>query len=257
MEGGATAASSGSPTGRKDAAQDQERIRFADPAQPALVREATRPRARSSLNADRGPGKSVRNAAAQVEQLCQQERETAVGDGAVVDGGGQPYSVGQTFAMGSTNVTLYAVWSVNQYTLTVTMSGSGTTSPVGAQSVSYGAATPITATPSPLYHFVNWTVTAGTGVTFASSGTSTSASGVDGVSLTGGNATIQANFALSFFVNAASGNDGNAGTTPTAPFKTISKALSVATVSGEIVNVAPGTYNTANGEIFPPISPPG
>ncbi len=59
----------------------------------------------------------------------------------------------------------------------------------------------------------------------------------------------------SFFVNSALGNDGNAGT-PGAPFKTITHALTVA-VSGDTVQVVPGTYDVANGEVFPLALPDG
>ncbi|HXZ55194.1 MAG TPA: DUF1565 domain-containing protein [Burkholderiales bacterium] len=56
------------------------------------------------------------------------------------------------------------------------------------------------------------------------------------------------------YVNAATGSDANSGAQNT-PLKTITKATELAT-SGSTINVAPGTYNAANGEIFP-ISVPG
>ena len=175
-----------------------------------------------------------------------------------VNGSGQTYAPGATFAMTSANVTMDAVWAVTQYTLTVNAAGNGNTNPVGAQTVTYGAATAIAAAPGTNNYFVNWTVTAGSGVTFGSTGTATGTSANDTVSLTGGNATIQANFSFrNYYVNVATGSDANAGTTPTAAFKTITRALSVATVSGEIINVAPGTYGTATGETFPFYIPAG
>jgi hypothetical protein len=59
-----------------------------------------------------------------------------------------------------------------------------------------------------------------------------------------------------FYVNAATGNDANSGTTEAAPFKRITKALSVA-AAGNTIKVLPGTYNSANGETFPLRGPTG
>jgi hypothetical protein len=59
-----------------------------------------------------------------------------------------------------------------------------------------------------------------------------------------------------WFVSAAAGNDGNAGTSAAKPFKTITKALSLAS-RGQTVFVKPGTYNVANGEVFPLKVPTG
>src|SRR5512145_74774 len=53
-----------------------------------------------------------------------------------------------------------------------------------------------------------------------------------------------------YYVNATTGLDTNAGT-QAAPFKTITKALNTASVSGGIINVASGTYNVDNVEVFP------
>jgi uncharacterized repeat protein (TIGR02543 family) len=175
------------------------------------------------------------------------------------DGSGTGHGAGTTMTMGSANVTLYAMWNVIQYTLTVNSIGNGTTSPTGASTVTYGGATPIAvATVGAGYYFFNWTVTAGSGATFGSTGTATSTSASDTVILTGGNATVQANFIIrNYYVDASAGNDSNTGTTSATAFKTITKALSVATVSGQIVNVAAGTYNTAIGETFPLYIPAG
>lgn len=54
-----------------------------------------------------------------------------------------------------------------------------------------------------------------------------------------------------YYVNAATGLDTNAGT-QAAPFKTITKALATASTGISLnIFVAPGTYNAANGEVFP------
>src|SRR5439155_882254 len=59
-----------------------------------------------------------------------------------------------------------------------------------------------------------------------------------------------------FYVNASAGSDMNPGT-QTSKFKTITKAMSVATRSGTTVQVDPGLYDVANGEIFPITLPAG
>ncbi|HEU4521618.1 MAG TPA: right-handed parallel beta-helix repeat-containing protein, partial [Thermoanaerobaculia bacterium] len=57
-------------------------------------------------------------------------------------------------------------------------------------------------------------------------------------------------FAATYFVNATTGNDANDGVT--LPWKTITRALTgVETVSGDTVSVAPGVYDSTNGESFP------
>ena len=52
-----------------------------------------------------------------------------------------------------------------------------------------------------------------------------------------------------YYVSASTGSDSNPGSQPS-PFKRITKALTVAT-SGDTINVLPGTYDVANGEVFP------
>ena len=54
-------------------------------------------------------------------------------------------------------------------------------------------------------------------------------------------ASTSAAVATSWYVNVGSGDDGNSGTSSGSPFKTITKAMSLA-VSGDTINVAPGTY---------------
>lgn len=62
--------------------------------------------------------------------------------------------------------------------------------------------------------------------------------------------------AADYYVNEVSGDDTNAGTSAGAPFRTITKALSVA-VSGDTIQVAPGLYEAAIGEVFPLAIPAG
>ena len=58
-----------------------------------------------------------------------------------------------------------------------------------------------------------------------------------------------------FYVNPSTGNDANLGS-QAAPFKTLSQAVKKAT-SGNIIQLNPGTYSTAIGEVFPLIIPAG
>ena len=66
----------------------------------------------------------------------------------------------------------------------------------------------------------------------------------------GGNAA-----APNFYVNALAGSDTNRGTLAS-PFKTITHAMSLSK-SGSTVQVAPGTYDVANREVFPITVPAG
>ncbi|WP_421657650.1 S-layer homology domain-containing protein [Leptothermofonsia sp. ETS-13] len=57
------------------------------------------------------------------------------------------------------------------------------------------------------------------------------------------------------YVNPTTGNDSNSGT-QTAPFKTITRALQQAR-AGTTIQLAPGTYSAATGEVFPLVIPNG
>jgi hypothetical protein len=58
-----------------------------------------------------------------------------------------------------------------------------------------------------------------------------------------------------YYVDATTGSDANAGTSA-APFKTITKALTVA-AAGNTIKVRPGRYDVAHGESFPLAGPAG
>jgi hypothetical protein len=58
------------------------------------------------------------------------------------------------------------------------------------------------------------------------------------------------------YVDAAGGDDANDGATPANPFRTITRALGSA-VSGDVVQLGPGTYDAALGEVFPLVVPEG
>jgi hypothetical protein len=67
--------------------------------------------------------------------------------------------------------------------------------------------------------------------------------------------TAPAARASDWYVDAVNGSDANSGTTPQAPFQTITRALAAlpAPPTGlpELVHVAPGVYGAALGEVFP------
>lgn len=58
-----------------------------------------------------------------------------------------------------------------------------------------------------------------------------------------------------FYVNSSQGNDSASGS-ELAPWKSLSKALEKAN-TGDVIQLAPGTYSTGTGEVFPLIIPPG
>jgi C1A family cysteine protease len=95
-----------------------------------------------------------------------------------------------TVTMTGGDATIRANFAINQYTLTVTNGGHGSTIPSGSNSVNHGVGTSINATPETGYHFVNWTVTSGTVSIADVNSASTS------VTLTNGKATIRANFIM-------------------------------------------------------------
>jgi hypothetical protein len=96
----------------------------------------------------------------------------------------------------------------NQYTLTVTNNGNGNTNPSNVITVINGASTEITAVPNTGYAFANWVKSDGTGIVSFTDANSASTT----VTISGGNATIRANFMPSHTLSIT--NDGNGSTTP-------------------------------------------
>ena len=104
-------------------------------------------------------------------------------------------TAGNTANAGTLNLTV-----AGAYGLTVVCPGGGITSPAGTIDCTQGVPVAITAVPSADYFFVSWAVVSGT-VSFADASSATTT-----VTLTGGAATIQANFAREFlYVTAGSG----------------------------------------------------
>ena len=63
-------------------------------------------------------------------------------------------------------------------------------------------------------------------------------------------------FTVNFYVDPAFGDDAFGDGTPSFPFRTITRALHFA-ISGDAIILAPGSYTSANGEIFPIFVKPG
>ena len=95
--------------------------------------------------------------------------------------------------MGATDIGIKASCLINSYTLTMIGTGNGTVSPAAPTIVKYGIAQAITATSVTGYHFVSWSVTAGSASVANLTDSSTTAT------LSNGNATIAATFAIDTF----------------------------------------------------------
>ena len=92
----------------------------------------------------------------------------------------------------SANTTVNAVYTENEYNVTVSNDGHGTVSPTGTVAVKQVTGTELTATPSANYVFSNWTYSGG-GIALKSPSTATTNPATFTATTTGG--TIQANFA--------------------------------------------------------------
>jgi uncharacterized protein (TIGR02145 family)/uncharacterized repeat protein (TIGR02543 family) len=139
---------------------------------------------------------------------------TFAGWNAAADGSGTTYATGATLTMGSTNVTLYAVWTQNP-TYTVTYSGnnnSSGTAPTDANAYQQGASVTVKTNSGNLartsYTFAGWNAAAdGSGTTYATGATLTMGSA---------NVTLYAVWTQSpTYTVTYSGNNNTSGTAPT------------------------------------------
>ena len=114
----------------------------------------------------------------------------------VANGSGTSYATNATFTITS-NVTLYAQWTINTYTLTYTAGANGTLSGTTPQTVTYnGNGNTVTAVPSTGYHFTSW-----------SDGVSTAARTDMGIV---NNTNVTANFAINTYnIVASAGSHGS------------------------------------------------
>ncbi len=84
---------------------------------------------------------------------------TFAGWNTAANGSGTHYAAGATFAMGSSNVTLYAQWTANEYRVEFVTDGTARATLAGdlVQTVAYGTAcTPVTAIAPPGGEFLGW-----------------------------------------------------------------------------------------------------
>ena len=119
-----------------------------------------------------------------------------------------------TFMMPAANVTLFAEWTLHTYQLSVVAGTGGTITapPTSPVTVNHGAATTITASANAGYTFSGWTVTVGTASIADPSMISTT------VTLTSGDATVQANFTLNTYqLSVVAGTGGTITAPPTSP----------------------------------------
>ncbi len=99
-------------------------------------------------------------------------------------------SANTTVILDTGNAEIQATYALKQYSLILQTSGPGTVNPSGTITVGHGVETSITATPdSADSAFVGWTIESGSGVTIADPTLESTT-----ITLTNGNATIQANF---------------------------------------------------------------
>jgi hypothetical protein len=161
---------------------------------------------------------------------------------------GSPTAATTTFTMPAQDVTVtanFAVISPIQYTLTMAVSGSGSTSPaVGQHAYSAGTVVPIVATAAGGYRFVNWVAPAGTfGSTSAATTTFT---------MPAQNVTVTANFVPVYNLTMAvapGGSGTSADLTGGSPYTTgtVVNVQAVATAGYTFANwSAPaGTFGSA------------
>ena len=123
-----------------------------------------------------------------------------------------------TVSLSSGDATIQANFSSETYMLTITDDGNGSTDPSGSVEVVYGVPNTISAEPEDGYVFVNWSVESGTGVNFDGPNGPNDADTT--VTLTDGDATIQANFSPETFVLTIT-NDGDGTTDPTGSIEVV------------------------------------
>ena len=128
------------------------------------------------------------------------------------NGSGTGYAVSDTFAMGLTNVTLYAQWVVDQYTVTYAENNSTSGSvPTTAANCNYGSTVTVLSNTGTLartgYTFIGWNTAAnGLGTTYSAGNT---------FSMPASNVTLYALWSTSGFTVSYDGNTFSSGTAPT------------------------------------------
>jgi hypothetical protein len=150
----------------------------------------------------------------------------------------------------TTSAVATATYSISypRYTLTVQSDGHGGVTPNGPQTVVSGAATSISCTPGTGYGFTYWSQTSGSGTaTFANANAASTT-----VTLTGGNATIQANFSnVQFQLTPVAGLGGNITdpwTSPVQVYQGAATPITAVPLTG--YTFVSWTVSSGNGVVF-------
>ncbi len=152
----------------------------------------------------------------------------------LANGGGISYAPAASFSMGTADVSLYAQWIINSYSLTYSAGANGTISGTTPQTVNYNSSgTAVTAVPNSGYHFVNW------------SDGNTSATRIDS------GITSNLNLTASFAPDPVSGACGSSAggvfrSTPATALCNPEAAVSITTTTSGWSWICPGTNNGAD-----------
>ena len=128
------------------------------------------------------------------------------------DGNGTSYAEGETFTMPTGNVTLYAVWTVNSYTVTYDVNGGSGTTPAASTSYNYASSvtvlgntgtTPLTKSG---YTFTGWnTLANGSGTSYVAGAT---------FAMPAVNTTLYAVWTINSYMVSYDGNGNTGGAIP-------------------------------------------
>ena len=149
---------------------------------------------------------------------------TFAGWNTAADGSGTSYSVGSTYSMPAENVTLYALWMVNNYM--VSYDGNGNTAgavPAAGTLYNYNSTVTLLGNTGSLvktgYTFAGWnTASDGSGTNYSSGNTFT---------MPVGNVTLYAVWTINNYTLTYDGNSSDGGTAPTGGSKTYSSSITV------------------------------
>ena len=172
---------------------------------------------------------------------------TFVGWNTLADGNGTSHAEGTTFTMPTGNVTLYAVWTVNSYTVSYDANGGSGDSPAASTSYNYEASvtvlgntgtTPLTKSG---YAFAGWNTLA--------DGSGTSYSSGNDFTMPAGNTTLYAVWTINSYTVSYDANGANSGSVPVADTYNYNTTATVRSNSGSLARTGYtfAGWNTAMG----------
>lgn len=129
---------------------------------------------------------------------------TFAGWNTVADGSGTPYAAASNYTFGTSNATLFAQWTINQYTITATSGANGSVTPAGATTVNFGVDQAYAITPNAGYHIADVLV----------DGSSVGAVSSYNFPAVSANHTISATFAINEYTLTTSATNGSIGASP-------------------------------------------